>query len=612
MSLVAGCLHAERAALVDLPSGGDANTVEDDGETVSLNKDGSDVSSQQGTNEVGQDPTPDVKPTDVVAGVDSTSGSTEKEESRDDVADFDAVMAPAPVAEMAQEPMNFAGGVANTAPKRVRVGSKGKSTRSSVARNTPVPSYRPAPPPPVSPQGTNTEDYTHYGINGFALTERDALSTFAVDVDTASYTIARKKLNQGYLPPHASVRVEEFVNYFPYEYTKPNAGDPFAVDVEAAPSPFNAQNHIVRIGVQGKKVGFNKRKSVHLTFLVDVSGSMSSDDKIGLLKETLKMLTRELEDGDTVAIATYAGATKIVLEPTPMSQKSTILRSLDQLNAGGSTAMGAGIDLAYGLADKSFKQGAVNRVIVCSDGDANVGRTSHSQLSARIKDYAQKGITLTTVGVGNGNYKDTMMERLANDGDGNYFYIDSMVEARRVFADKLTGTLEVIAKDVKLQVAWNPDAVIAYRLLGYENRDIADKDFRNDKVDAGEIGSGHTVTALYEVALKDDWTGKLATVHVRNKAPGPDAPATERSYPVTGEVFVDSFARASANTRMAVAAAGFAEILRNSPHMNEVNLSQVLDIAKRAKRAEYREDAELVQLITRAAELKGERSYVRR
>ena len=354
-----------------------------------------------------------------------------------------------------------------------------------------------------------------------------------------------------------------------------------------------------------KKVSFNERKSVHLTFLVDVSGSMNQDDKLGLLKQTLKMLTQELEDGDTVAIATYAGATKVVLEPTPISQRSRILRSLDGLTASGSTAMGAGIDLAYGLADRSFKQGAVNRVIVCSDGDANVGQTSHTALATKIKGYAKKGVTLTTVGVGNGNYKDTMMEQLANKGDGNYFYIDSMTEARRIFSDKLTSTMEVIAKDVKIQVEWDKDAVIAYRLVGYENRNIADRDFRNDKVDAGEIGSGHQVTAIYEVAFKDGIPSTFGSVRLRNKAPGPDAPAVERAYTMSKDSIQSSFGALSKDTRMAVGAAGFAEILRGSPHMNEVNLSDIRKIVQGAQRPEYAEDKELLELVNLASRLKG-------
>jgi Ca-activated chloride channel family protein len=409
------------------------------------------------------------------------------------------------------------------------------------------------------------------------------------------------------------VRVEEFVNYFPYTYARPADSDPFGVDFEAAPSPWDERNTLIRVGVQGKKIAYDQRKPVHLTFLVDTSGSMRSADKLELLKTSLRMLTEELEDGDTVAIATYAGSTKVVLEPTPISEKKRILASLSRLTAGGSTAMASGIDLAYQLADTSFVQGDVNRVIVASDGDANVGRSSHTEISPRIKAYAQKGITVTTLGFGNGNYKDTMMERLANDGDGNYFYIDGEREARRVLVDKLGSTMEVIAKDVKIQVDWNPEAVHAYRLIGYENRDIADRDFRNDTVDAGEIGAGHQVTALYEVVLHDNaQREKLATVRVRNKAPGPDAPAVERSWTLNEGAFRPSFLETSRQFRIASSAAWFAEILRDSPHMTEISLSQVAEIARDAQRVEYSEDAELLSLIRRAADLRGEGTVSRR
>ena len=545
---------------------------------------------------------PVVEADDRAVVIEKQSDKSVASDAADDSRDFEVA-----VGEIAAAPSESMSGISTRG---------GRSPKMSVAprRSTMKKPgyYRPAPSPESYTTQQNTEQYTDYGVNGFALVERDALSTFAVDVDTASYAISRKKLRAGYLPPQSAVRVEEFVNYFPYEYKQPGKNDPFSVDVDAAPSPWNTANHLVRIGVQGKKVAFDQRKSVHLTFLVDVSGSMNNADKLGLVKDTLKMLTEELRDGDTVAIATYAGATKVVLEPTPISRKSDIIRSLDRLNAGGSTAMGAGIDLAYQLADQSFVQGAVNRVIVASDGDANVGQTSHSVLSSKIAKYAQKGITLTTVGVGNGNYKDTMMEQLANNGDGNYYYLDTMMEARRVFSDKLTSTMEVIAKDVKIQVEWDSEAVLAYRLVGYENRDIADKDFRNDKVDAGEIGAGHQVTAIYEVAFKDARPDTFGTVRVRNKAPGADAPAVERAYVLSESVIQDEFTALNKDTRMAVAAAGFAEILRGSKHMNEVSVREVQQIAEAATRSEYPEDRELVELMELASRLRGEGTTTRR
>jgi len=486
------------------------------------------------------------------------------------------------------------------------LGTKGYGSSSGVgyasARRAPL---QESQLPPAQPR------FTDYGVNGFVRTAEDALSTFAIDVDTASYSMTRRQLTDGYLPAAASVRVEEFVNSFDYEYRQPAPGSPFAVDFEASPSPWNPRSHIVRVGVQGRELTQAQRKPVHLTFLVDTSGSMQSADKLGLVRKTLTMLTNELRDGDTVAIATYAGNTSVVLRPTAIGQRGTILRALDGLSAGGSTAMGAGIDLAYGLADESFVSGAVNRVIVCSDGDANVGQTSHDALSATIKGYAAKGITLTTVGFGTGNYNDTMMERLANDGDGNYAYIDSEREARRVFVDKLESTMEVIAKDVKIQVEWDPTQVVSYRLIGYENRDIADKDFRDDKVDAGEIGAGHQVTAVYEVMLAEGGSGPLGTVRVRNKAPGPEAPAVERDFALQRSVIRGSVGETSAQFRVALASATFAEVLRGSPFVGEVSLQQVGALAAEAQRAEYPADAELVWLIRRAAGLPRDNVAVR-
>ena len=451
------------------------------------------------------------------------------------------------------------------------------------------------------PEPASAEQYTDYGHRDFTRVGVDPLSTFSVDVDTASYTLVRRKLQEGYLPPVAAVRVEEFVNYFPYDYPPPNS-DPFAVHFEASPSPFNPRTHLIRVGVQGKKIAFDQRKSVHLTFLVDTSGSMSSSDKLGLVQSSLTTLTEELQDGDTVSIVAYAGSAGLVLAPTPMSEKESILDAIQRLHSGGSTAMGQGIELAYQQAENSMKPGAVNRVIICSDGDANVGPTHHQALSALIRDHARNGITLTTVGFGNGNYNDTTMEQLANDGDGNYYFIDSQREARRIFVDKLTGTLQVIAKDVKIQVDWT-DNVEAYRLIGYENRDLQDHQFRDDAVDAGEIGSGHQVTALYEVALAPGAAGELATVRIRNKAPGPDAPASERSYALSTSAIKPSLSEGSRPYRIAVSAAYFAEILRKSPHTHEGTLADVLELARGAQRVEYPEDAELVGLIEDAARL---------
>lgn len=485
-----------------------------------------------------------------------------------------------------------------------------RRTRPGPPHQAPSPHVnRPSAPVPAT---QSSEQYTDYGVRGFKFTDDDDMATFSIDVDTASYTITRRKLRQGHLPPTSAVRVEEFVNYFPYEYAQPAKGEPFAVDVEAAPSPYASKNVLMRVGVQGRHVTYDQRKPVNLTFLVDVSGSMRGEDRIELVKKSILMLSDELEDGDTLSIATYAAGSRVVLDPTPVSQRAAIQAAVNQLHASGSTAMSSGIELAYGLAEKSYQPGSVNRVIIASDGDANVGQTSHSALSDMIRGHADRGITLTTLGFGNGNYKDTMMERLANDGDGNYYYIDSLQESRRLFVDKLSSTLENIAKDVKLQVHFDPSKVRAWRLVGYENRHLQHRDFRDDKVDAGEIGSGHQVTALFELQLEDGARGKLGEMRVRSKAPGPDSPSVERSFGLNVGEIPAQFDDASRQFRIQTAVAGFAEILRNSPNMGEISLTEVLAIAREARRAEYPEDAELVELIGQAAKLRGEGAVTRR
>jgi Ca-activated chloride channel family protein len=465
----------------------------------------------------------------------------------------------------------------------------------------------------------NSEAYTDYGINDMTRVDRDRYSTFSIDVDTASYSIARRKLQSGQLPPTASVRVEEFVNYFDYDY-EPPAGDvqgdsaPFAVNMEGAPHPFQPSHHLLRFGVQGALPHQVDRTPVHLTFLVDTSGSMSSHDKLGLAQRSLHELVENLSPTDTVALGTYAGSVREVLAPTPISRnRDRIHDAIDALSAGGGTGMSSGVELAYQMASEAMVQGHENRVIVLSDGDANIGRTSHEEILRTIKRYAEEGITLSTIGFGMGNYKDTMMEQLADQGDGNYAYIDSIDEARRVFGEDLEATLRVIARDVKIQVEFNPEAVIAYRLIGYENRDIADRDFRNDAVDAGEIGAGHTVTALYDVVLADGYRGEdLGVVRLRHKTPyatrpGRDSAAVEWETRFPARLVRREYAAASHDFRLAVAAGFFAELLRGSPYTAEVTFDSLLPLARAAARADRGDEQELVALIERASALSGGR-----
>jgi Ca-activated chloride channel family protein len=446
---------------------------------------------------------------------------------------------------------------------------------------------------------SNSEGYRNYGVNAFTETAKDHLSTFSVDVDTASYAISRRKILEGVKPPPDSVRVEEYLNYFRYSYASPKDG-PLAAQLDAAPSPFDKGRYFLRVGVQGKTLGLSERKPAHLTFLVDVSGSMQSPDKLPLAKKALRILVDNLRDGDTVALVTYAGAVRDVLPPTGMEQKAKIHAAIEDLTAGGSTAMASGLDLAYRHAAEKLGPSSNSRVIILSDGDANVGPTNQEEIRKIIAKHVKEGVTLSVVGFGMGNYKDDLMEQLADKGNGNYFYVDTIMQAKRVFQEQLGGTLEVIAKDVKLQVDFDPSLVKRYRLVGYENRDIADKDFRNDKVDAGEIGSGHTVTALYEVELVDGAASKsFATLRVRAKPPKGEV-AAESAFPLKPENVTSSFEAASKDLRFAVAVAASAEIFRESPWAKEWSLAKAEQIAKQASEPGNAERQEFLALIHRA------------
>ncbi len=485
------------------------------------------------------------------------------------------------------------------------VGSGSFSGRGMVQQKKAIvfssPPSRPAPrPDPVS----SSEQYADAGINPFVSTAEDRLSTFAIDVDTGSYTLARRKIHEGSLPTQEGVRVEEFLNYFRYSYPAPTDGSPLAVHMDAAPSPFTRGRHLLRVGVQGKQLSVSERKSAHLTFLVDVSGSMQSPDRLPLAKRSLRMLVDNLRDGDTVALVTYAGHVKLALPPTGMEKKALIHQAIEELEAGGSTAMASGIDLAYAQAMKTLDGQSVSRVIILSDGDANVGATTHQEILKQIRGYVKEGITVTTVGFGMGNYKDETMEQFANQGNGNHYYVDSLLAARRIFQEQLGGTLEVIAQDVKLQVDFDPAQVERYRLVGYENRAIADIHFRDDKVDAGELGSGHTVTALYELELKPGAGEGLATVRVRAKKPRGEK-ATERAFRFAASRLAPTFDMAREDLRFATAVMGAAELFRRSPHARSWNFDQVKKIARGATPPGNSEREEFLELLEKAQPLVG-------
>ncbi len=512
------------------------------------------------------------------------------DEARNDAAPVEIATAAEPRAEMERPP----------APTARQAPNRKARARSAVA----------SPPRDIHGgaqyrENKGTEQYTDYGVNAMTKSSEDRLSTFSIDVDTGAYTVARKKLQNGQIPPAASVRVEEYVNYFRYDYPSHDRGA-FGVHLEAAPSPFTAKDdtYLVRVGVQGKRISTAERKPVHLTFLVDVSGSMGAPDKLPLAQNSLRMLTNNLRENDTVALATYAGRVAKILPPTGMHHRGRILEAINHLHSGGGTGMNDGMKLAYEMAMQAHQPGHVNRVIVLSDGDANIGPSSHEQILDGIKSYVDEGVTMSTIGFGMGNYKDTMMEQLANRGNGNYYYIDSEKEARKVFGDQLDGTLQVIAKDVKIQVEFDPDAIPNYRLIGYENRDIADKDFRNDKVDAGEIGAGHTVTALYEVTVNPEAKGRLATVRVRHKQPQGFEAAEQEFYLRNGDVR-SKLSDASKDFQFAAAVAGFAEILRDSPYAENLSLALVSEVAEGATSSRQADRKEFLELIEKARLLKG-------
>jgi Ca-activated chloride channel family protein len=478
----------------------------------------------------------------------------------------------------------------------------------------------------LEPQPTvhNTEAYDHIRDNPFVLVATDPLSTFSIDVDTASYANVRRFLTQGQLPPPDAVRIEELINYFTYEYPAPSTDRPFSVNVEVAAAPWALKHRLVRVGLKGREIAFEDRRPSNLVFLLDVSGSMNSPLKLPLLKTAMKLLVEQLGENDTVSVAVYAGASGLVLPPTTCDKKETIVAALEQLQAGGSTNAGSGIQLAYETATANFIKGGVNRVILCTDGDFNVGITNRGDLVRLIEDKARSGVFLTVLGFGMGNYKDATLQDLADKGNGNHAYIDSEREARKVLVEQVGGTLVTIAKDVKIQVEFNPALVRAFRLIGYENRILRHQDFADDTKDAGEIGAGHTVTALYElVPVGQDIpvpgidplkyqkppelteaarAGELLTVKLRYKQPDGDT-STQIDVPVKdpGKGYDD----ASPDFKFAAAVAAFGMILRDSPFKAGANLDAVLELAADGVASDpggYR--AEFLALARKAKSLK--------
>lgn len=449
------------------------------------------------------------------------------------------------------------------------VGDRRKDERDGQRREEQPSSYRTAP---------NNVTFQDYGENPYVETDRDNLSTFAVDVDTGSYTVMRGYWNQGRTPPPASVRPEEYINFFDAGYDAPDRGV-FAVYADGAPTPFldYDEDILVRIGIKGEEIEARRRPNVNLTFVIDTSGSMEQDDRLGLVQDSLAVLLNELERGDTIAIVAYNKKAEVVVEPTSADERRSLQRAIDELHPGGSTNAEAGLVLGYNLAEEMYDANDVNKVILLSDGVANVGETGPGGLLDRIEQSATNGIDLLTIGVGLGNFNDVLLEQLADTANGQYRYIDTIDEANRVFRDDLLGTLITIARNVKVQVEFDPDVVKSYRLIGFENRDVADRDFRDDRVDGGEIGAGHTVTALYEVELVDRGRRDvLGTVFVRWES-ADSRDVNEISGDITLDLIADRWDDADPRFRLAATVAAFAEQIREGRFARGFDLNDVYD-----------------------------------
>jgi Ca-activated chloride channel family protein len=519
------------------------------------------------------------------------------------------------------------------------------------AKQEPLNKNMPSAPPPIAPSPTttampgkmgmartrtspsqplaieqdssmNTETYSRIDDNPFLRVADKPLSTFSSDVDTASYANLRRFLRDGSMPPKDAVRIEEMINYFRYDYPAPPKGQPFSITTEVGPSPFNTKYQLVRIGLQAPEINDDKVPARNLVFLLDVSGSMMSANKLPLVKRAMNLLVENLRDNDRVAIAVYAGASGLALASTSGKDKDTIRQAIANLEAGGSTNGAAGIKLAYDVAQKHFIKGGINRVILATDGDFNVGTTSEGDLTRLIEDKREHGVFLSVLGFGMGNLKDSTMEKLADRGNGNYAYIDTIEEARKVLVEEAGATLVTVAKDVKLQVEFNPQNVAGYRLIGYENRLMRDEDFNDDKKDAGDIGAGHSVTALYEIVpagvevpggkvdnlkyqTKAQATGgnatELMTVKVRYKAPdGKDSKLLSQAVNKDAK----EMAKTSNDFRWAAAVAGFGMMLREAKDRGNLSWTQVQELAEGAKGKDaegYRQ--QMIELVKRAARL---------
>lgn len=474
-------------------------------------------------------------------------------------------------------------------------------------------------------EGLDRENYAHLESNQVKRAAETPLSTFSIDVDTGSYTNVRRILREGRLPPKDAVRVEEMLNYFDYDYpVEQSDNTPFQVYLEAGPNPWNPDTRLLHVGIKAMDKQAQKLPASNLVFLADVSGSMQSGNKLPLLKNSLKLLTKQLRSEDKISLVVYAGASGVVLEPTSGNNKAAIMQALDQLTASGSTNGAAGIRLAYQMAEKGFVQGGINRILLATDGDFNVGTVNFEILKNLVEGKRKTGISLTTLGFGAGNYNDHLMEQLADAGNGNHAYIDTLNEAQKVLVKQMSSTFNTVAKDVKIQIEFNPQVVAEYRLVGYENRLLNREDFNNDKVDAGEIGAGHTVTALYEIALAGEkgslidalryadkptntqHNKELAFVKLRYK-PADSDKSLLLSYPLPKTSVKQNLLDTTSQYRFAASVAAFGQLLTGARYTGEFNFQQVLELARKSRGEDmfgYR--SEFLTLVDLAQSLAGE------
>jgi Ca-activated chloride channel family protein len=586
-----------------------------------------------------------------------TAVTREEANPIDDEGNAVAILSPPPEAEAAADAsasldkISVVGGAANAqagrrdaeaAKTRLRQERKAAEMQA-YAQPAPVMMAPPPPPPPapmramagmaygfngpVTLPEQNTENYEQIEDNPIHRTSEDPVSTFSIDVDTGSYSNVRRMLVAGERPPKDAVRAEEMINYFDYGYPAPRSREvPFQVSTEVAPAPWNAKHQLLQVGIQGFRVEKSEIPAANLVFLVDTSGSMQDPDKLPLLKQSFAGLVAQLRPQDRITLVAYAGSAGLVLPPTSGSDKEAILAALGRLEAGGSTNGGEGLQLAYAMAKQAYIRNGVNRVLLATDGDFNVGTFDQKALETMIGDQRKSGIALTTLGFGTGNYNDAMAERLADLGNGNHSYIDSINEARKVLSEELSSTMLTIAQDVKIQVEFNPAVVAEYRLIGYENRALRREDFNNDQVDAGEIGAGHDVTALYELTLVGSGgdsvdplrygarnaaaAGKadeLGLLRLRYKQPGAES-SRLIEQPLSRS---NMQAQASARLRWSAAVAAYADLLRGGTHVGKFGWNQVRALAAGAggeDRWGYR--AEFLQLVDRAREVTGDKPPV--